>query len=183
MASDPLLIVFAGMPGTGKTSLARAVARKTAATYLSKETIKATAIALSEKLNLGRQEELAGQLSYELLVNLARDNLTLERPVVLDSPAAYGLFRDRVRQLARAVRAETKWIECVCTDEDLLRRRLEGREGSGRSNAWAAYQRDRPRFEQLTDRHLLVDTAETMATNLSRILDYLGYPRPQEASG
>ena len=37
---DPQLIIFAGLPGTGKSSLARAVARELKAVYLDKDTMK-----------------------------------------------------------------------------------------------------------------------------------------------
>jgi len=77
------LIVFAGLPGMGKTSLARTVARELRAAYLDKDTIKDTAMTLARELKLERAADLAGPLSYELLISLARDNLTLGLSVVL----------------------------------------------------------------------------------------------------
>jgi predicted kinase len=180
MSPDPQLIVFAGLPGTGKTSLARAVARELAAVYLDKDTIKECILAQAAELKVEQGEKLAGPLSYELLVSLARDNLTLGLSVVLDSPAAYQLFRDKVKQLARAVRADLRLIECICTDEKLLRQHVEGRGPDApafRTRDWATYQRERAQFERLTDRRLVVDTAESVATNLRKVLRYLGHHR------
>ncbi len=162
--SPPLLIVFAGLPGTGKSSLARAVARELHAVYLDKDTIKDRVMALAQQMKWEDGAKWAGPLSYELLVDLARDNLTLGRTVVLDSPAAYQLFRDKVKQLARALKVNLRLIECICTDERLLRQRVEAR-GQDlpdyRTRDWSAYQREREKFEQLTDRRLVVDTAES----------------------
>ncbi|PKO22097.1 MAG: hypothetical protein CVU38_11185 [Chloroflexi bacterium HGW-Chloroflexi-1] len=176
---DPLLIVFAGMPGTGKTSLARAVARELRAAYLDKDTIKDGVMVLADQLRLDQGEQLAGPLSYELLVSLARDNLTLGLSVVLDSPAGYQVFREKVKGLARGVKANLKLIECICTDEKLLRQRVEGR-GPGlpayRTQDWGAYQRQRGQFERLTDQRLVIDTAESLVVNLRRVLAYLGQP-------
>ena len=70
--SDPLLIVFAGLAGTGKSSLARAVAREVRAVYLDKDTIKDCTVNLAREMKLEQGNELAGPLSYELLVDLAR---------------------------------------------------------------------------------------------------------------
>ena len=179
MPPDLQLIVFAGTPGTGKSSLARAVARELHAVYLDKDTIKDRTIALIEKMNLREQaRDLAGPLSYELLVELAKDNLTLGLSVVLDSPAGYSLYRERVKQLARSWKADLKLIECICTDETLLRRRVEGRGQdlpAHRAQDWAAYQRDRAQFERLTERRLVVDTAESLPLNLRKVLGYLGH--------
>ena len=46
---------------------------------------------------------------------------------MVDSPAAYRTFRDRIKVVARATKAELPLIECVCTDERLLRQRIEHR--------------------------------------------------------
>lgn len=177
MAAEPQLIVFAGMPGTGKSSLAREVARRLQAVYLDKATIKDGTLALAEKMKLDQGEALAGPLSYELLVDLARDNLSLGLSVVLDSPAAYQVFRERVKALARAAKVELRLIECICTDERLLRQRLESRGQdvpAYRARDWNTYQRDLARFERLTERRLVVDTAESLAVNLRKVLAYLG---------
>ncbi len=171
------LIVFAGLPGTGKTSLARTVARELRAVYLDKDTIKDTAMALGRELRVERISELAGQLSYELLVNLARDNLTLGHSVILDSPAGYRTFREKVEQLARTSQVELKLIECICTNEGLLRDRIE-RRGTDlpdyRARDWETYRSDQARFERLSGPRLIVDTAETLQINVRKVLSYLG---------
>jgi predicted kinase len=178
---DPQLIVFAGLPGTGKSSLARALARELRAVYLDKDTVKDGVMRLAGEMSLEQGTRLAGALSYELLVDLARDNLTLGLSVVVDSPAAYQVFRDRIKALARAVKADLKLIECICTDEHLLRDRVE-RRGQDlpayRTRDWETFQRDRGRFERLTDQRLIVDTAESELINLRKIRTYLTQPKP-----
>jgi predicted kinase len=181
--TDPQLIVFAGLPGTGKSSLARALAREMRAVYLDKDTIKDCAMRLIGEMKLPEEiqiaaalSRLAGSLSYELLVDQARDNLTLGNTVVVDSPAAYQSFRDRIKLVTRATRANLRLIECICTDERLLRQRIEHR-GQDlpeyRTRDWQTYQQDRNRFERLNDQRLIVDTAESQAVNLRKIRAYL----------
>lgn len=170
------LIVFAGLPGMGKTSLARTVARELRAAYLDKDTIKDATMALAHELKFERAAELAGPLSYELLISLARDNLTLGLSVVLDSPAGYRTFQNKVETLARSTQAELKVIECTCTDEGLLRDRIE-RRGQElpeyRTRDWETFQQDRVRFERLAGPRLIVDTAETLSINVRKVLAYL----------
>ena len=182
---DPFLIVFAGLPGTGKSSLARAVARELRALYLDKDTIKDSVIAVARELKIEQGPDLAGPASYELLVVQARDNLSLGLSVVLDSPAGYRRFREQVSELAKARKASLKLVECICTDESLLRQRVEerGRElPPYRARDWADYQSNRARFEGLTERRLVVDTAEPLAINLRKVLAYIGWPSAAPAA-
>ena len=181
--SDAQLIVFAGLPGTGKSSLARGVARQLPAFYLDKDTVKDCVMRLSEQMALDQGVRLAGALSYDLLIDLARDNLAIGQSVVLDSPAAYQLFREKVKHLARAYKVPLRLIECICTDERLLRQRIESRGEdlpAYRTRDWEEFQRNRARFERLTDRRLIVDTAESLALNLRKVLAYLTAPVEEE---
>ena len=96
--------------------------------------------------------------------------------MVLDSPAGYRLFREKVGRLAQTAKADLKLIECICTDETQLRERVEsrGRElPPHRVQDWEAYQGNRARFEGLTERRLVVDTAESLGLNLRKVLAYL----------
>ena len=103
------------------------MARELHAVYLDKDTIKDAVIVVARGLKTEQGPDLAGPISYELLVVLARDNLSLGLSVVLDSPAGYRQFREQVSELAKARRANLKLVECICTDESLLRQRVEAR--------------------------------------------------------
>ncbi len=175
--SDPLLIVFAGAPGTGKSTLARAVARELRAVYLDKDTIKDTALTLGRDMKMEGVADFAGALSYTLLIPFARDNLTLGLPVVVDSPAGYRLFQDAIENFVRSVKVDFKLVECITTDDGLLRERIERRAADvpdHRVREWDAYQQARARLERMSGPRLVVDTAETVQTNLRKILNYLG---------
>jgi predicted kinase len=174
---DAKLIVFAGLRGTGKTTLARAVARELRATYLDKDTIKDAAMALARARKIEGGAEFAGALSYELLIPLAKDNLTLGLPVVVDSPAGYRVFQDQVDELARQVRVEIRLVECITTDEAQWQQRAERRGETlpeHRARDWEAVQQARARLERLAGPRLVVDTAEPLPVNLRKVLAYLG---------
>lgn len=175
--AEPFLIVFAGAPGVGKSTLARATARELGAAYLDKDTIKDAALALGREIKVENINQYASALSYTLLIPIARDNLTLGTHVIIDSPAGYRAFQDAVEELVRAVKVRFKLIECITTDDALLRERIERRTAEmpeHRVRDWDQYQQARERMERLSGPRLVVDTAETIQTNLKKIMSALG---------
>lgn len=175
--AEPLLIVFAGLPGVGKSTLARALARELRAAYLDKDTIKDAALALGREMKVENAMQYAGALSYTLLIPIARDNLTVGTHVIIDSPAGHRTFQDAIEDLVRGVKVNFKLIECITTDEALLRERIERRAPElpdHRVRDWDAFQQARERLERMSGPRLLVDTAETVATNLHKIMNTLG---------
>ena len=180
--AEPFLIVFAGAPGVGKSTLARAVARELSAAYLDKDTIKHTALNLGREMRIENLNQYAAALSYTLLIPLARDNLTVGTHVIIDSPAGYRTFQDAVEDLVRGVRVRFRLIECITTGEALLREPIERRAPDmpeHRVREWDQYQQARERMERLSGPRLVIDTAEATQTNLKRIMTALG---PEESS-
>jgi predicted kinase len=114
----PKLIVLAGLPGTGKSSIGRDVAAASGAMWLRIDTIE-TAIA-----NAPGQLEDAG---YRVAYAVARDNLRLGRDVIGDSVNPWTLTRDAWRDVGLAAGAEVIEVEVVCSDLEEHRRRVETR--------------------------------------------------------
>jgi predicted kinase len=174
--ADPFLVVFAGAPGVGKSTLARALARELRAAYLDKDTIKDAALTLGRELRIENSMQFAGALSYTLLIPLARDNLTLGIHVVIDSPAGYRAFQDAVEQLVRSIKVNFKLVECITTDEALLQERIERSAADlpeHRVRDLDAYQQARARLERMSGPRLVVDTAEPVQVNLRKITNAL----------
>jgi len=74
------------------------------------------------------------------------------------------------------VRVHFKLIECITTDEALLRERIERRAPDmpdHRVRDWDQYQQARERMERLSGPRLVIDTAETLQTNLKKIMNAL----------
>jgi predicted kinase len=175
--TEPFLVVFAGAPGVGKSTLARALARELHAAYLDKDTIKDTALDLGREMNVENATQFAGALSYKLLIPIARDNLTVGTHVIVDSPAGYRSFQDAIEQLVRGIKVDFRLIECITTDDALLRERIERRAPGlpeHRVRDWDAYQQARDRLERMSGPRLVLDTAEPVPTNLRKIMNALG---------
>jgi predicted kinase len=120
-----MLIVFGGLPGVGKSSIAANVARRLCAAYLRIDVIE---VALTRGLCLAQDADI-GPAGYEIAYDLARSNLALGVPVVADSVNPIPLTRAAWRAVAADAGAACLGVEVVCSDLAGHRRRVEGRLG------------------------------------------------------
>jgi predicted kinase len=116
-----MLIIFSGLPGSGKTTIARALARELGAVYLRIDAIEQAI------RNADASGQEMGPAGYLVAYELARENLSLGLTVIADSVNPIQLTRDAYRDIA--VRAGVPWIEVevICSNLNMHRERVESR--------------------------------------------------------
>lgn len=116
-----MLIVFSGLPGTGKSTLARALAARLRAALLRIDTIEQALRAVRpDEAEMGPDGYLAGYA-------IAADNLSLGRTVVADAVNPVDLTRDAWRTVGERAGVPVVEIEIACSDRAEHRRRVETR--------------------------------------------------------
>jgi predicted kinase len=115
------LIVFAGLPGSGKSSIARGLAGQLEAVWLRIDSIEQ---AIRESAIAPGSVEDAG---YRAAYAVAEDNLRLGRVVIGDSVNGWMLTRNAWRDVGLRTGAQVVEVEILCTDLDEHRRRIETR--------------------------------------------------------
>ena len=174
MTASPFLLQMAGMPGSGKSALARLIGHTTAAVVIDKDVLKTAA------LEAGAEETLAGGVAYEAVFALAAHLLGQGLSVVLDSPS----FWETITVKGTAVAAERQvpyyFIECLCPDREERSRRLRERTrlrsnpGEDEDALDAALETITP-----TGAYLRIDTTQPIERCLGLALDYLEIEQPR----
>ena len=158
-----------GYPGTGKSTIARAIARALHAALIDRDIIRQTAVDI-----FGNVPEI-GRFSYELMYALTREQLSLGLSVVVDSPLTYRQTYEQYNSLSQSMHAPLLVVHCRCP-EDVQRRRLEGRKGKVSEfqiTSWEEWQQWKPRFEAFDDEGCIIDTSHPLDDSLEKVMHTL----------
>jgi len=168
------LVVFSGLPGTGKSALAEQAGRMLGIPVFTKDWLEATLLRC--ELIPANEEKPLGSAGYQLLTVLAERQLMLGQSVILDSVASTESIRLTWRELARKYNAEWLIVECVCSDEKVHRTRLGVRQRSipgWHELDWSEVERVKDYYHSWDEDRLILDAMQSFEDNLALIFEYL----------
>jgi predicted kinase len=158
--SKPILYIFSGLPATGKTTLAKIIARRLHAVYIRIDTIEQ---GLRDLCNYNVQGE-----GYRLAYRLVEDNLIIGNNVVADQCNPYELTRNEWNNVAIKNNCEYINIEIICSNKTEHKNRVENRKAEIENIQLPTWEEIIKResdknypayYEPWKEEHIIIDTA------------------------
>src|SRR4051794_9213292 len=116
-----MLVVVGGLPGVGKTTVARAVAARLGAAHVRIDVFEAALV----RQGLVADQDEVGTHGYDLALAAAETCLQAGAGVVVDAVFPVAAARRPFRELAARSAGPVHWVRLICSDPVEHRRRVE----------------------------------------------------------
>lgn len=171
-----MIVLLAGLPGTGKSTLAHALAEDLHGAILSKDAIRHALFAPPDVEYSTAQDDFVLQIMLKAAAWIVRKDPA--RIVLLDGRTFSGRYQiDFVLNAAQELHQPWRILECICSDET-ARARLEEQSNAGDHPAgnrnFNLYLEFKARFEPITLPKTVIDTDRPLEDCLQKALAALG---------
>lgn len=148
-----MLIVLGGLPGVGKTAIAREIVTRFPSAYLRIDAIEQA----FKKVNAAQD---VGPAGYVVAYELATSNLALGITVVADCVNPLSATREAWRDVAARTSSALLEVEVVCSDLVEHRRRVQARKADIPGHVMPTWEDVfHHEYEPWTTRRLIIDSA------------------------
>jgi predicted kinase len=164
------LIIISGLPGTGKSTLAEALAKELKIPILSVDPIESSII----KSGIKKSFE-TGLAAYLVAETLAAEHLELGISVIIDAVSPVKEARDMWDSLAEKYNIKKIVIECTL-DEKIHKQRIQARVRSlyGIPEVtWKDVEKRKKEYLEWREKRLVLNTYEDNSKNLAKVLNYI----------
>jgi predicted kinase len=177
--NEAMIVLMAGLPGSGKTALCRELAVRTGGRVIGKDEVRQALFTADEIEYSTLQDDFCLQVMLEISGFLLQKDQS--RSLFLDGRTfSRGYQLDNVIRAAEALHQGWKIIECVCPDE-IARQRLETQVAAGDHPAgnrnFQLYLEVKSRFESIGRPKIVIDTSQPLGACVEQALAGLASSR------
>ncbi len=177
----PLLLIMAGLVGTGKSTVAQALSRSLGLTVISADITRKRLAGIPptehrfEGFGGGIYSEEFSRRTYNEMFAQAREILDQRQSVILDASFKKRQDRIQAKTLAEETNADFAVIECIL-DEETVKSRLRQRlkEGTISDGRWEIFEQQKQNFDEINEfpsqYHLILDTSQPIGNIVELVL-------------
>ena len=166
-----MIVLMAGLPGTGKSTLARELTSRTNGCVLGKDEVRSAIFAPEDIEYSTVQDDFVMEIMLQAARFLLRKNPS--RAVFLDGRTFLRRYQiDRVFEFAEGLAQPCRIVECICSDDSARRRLDEQRDAShpAANRNFALYLEVKARFEPIARAKTVVSTDQPIGECIRQAL-------------
>ncbi len=159
-----MLIIMAGLPGSGKSTLSYALADKLAGVVLNKDGVRAALFHASEIEYSSSQDDFCMEIMLQTAAYLFGKNPA--RHIFLDGRTFSRQYQiDRALAAVESLSQPWRILECVVSDEDARKRlaaQVKRNDHPAANRNFSLYLEVKSRFEEIVQPKILIDTSQPL---------------------
>jgi adenylylsulfate kinase len=170
-----MIVIMAGLPGTGKSTVARSLAQRLPAAVLDKDIIRAALFSAAHVEYARERDDFCQEIMLQTATYLLGKNSSLY--VILDGRTFSQRYqRERVFKFCSQLGAKWAMLECVCSEQTALRRLEQAAVEQihpAMNRTPALYLQIRKTWEPIDGPKLMIDTEASLSSCAERATQYL----------
>lgn len=156
-----MLILMAGLPGTGKSTLSRALASKLGGTVIDKDQIRAALFSPPDIEYCAKQDDFCMAVMLKIAGYLFRKNPA--RIIFLDGRTFSHTYQlKRATGFAEAISQPWRILECICSEETVRQRLSHDPTHIAANRNFDLYLKVKARFEEISFPKTVIDTDQPL---------------------
>jgi predicted kinase len=160
-----MLILMAGLPGTGKSRLCQVLAAELGGTVLDKDQIRAGLFPNCDIEYSTKQDDFCMAIMLKVAGYIFRKDPS--RLIFLDGRTFSQRYQlDRATGFAEAISQPWRIIECVCSEETARERLINDQGHVAANRDFNLYREVKARFEEITLSKIVIDTDQALAAGV-----------------
>jgi hypothetical protein len=184
----PNLIITCGLMGTGKSTIAKTLAKEKRWMLVSSDQVRKELAGIPASHHeyvawgKGIYSKDFSERTYNRMNEIAEKHLRMGRSIILDASYGKRSERGKAYALAKATDAKFTCIEMVCSEHEIERRLTRRERGADQRGVisdgrWAIFQDQKATFEKVDDftgeEHLILNTGQPRATVMKQLFNEL----------